>query len=132
MFGWLKKRDKRPNLSPIDAIAILGQLIEDNPDAIAIDASRLPFPKYQMKAIVKQLYSTENDETKKQLLESAFMLLAFFQEGVGPKIIFVSFANDPLNNTQDFGDFLRWSARVSDEMQVANSEWNRFLEGEPI
>jgi hypothetical protein len=48
------------------------------------DASELPYPKYLIKCAMLAAISTTRDEKMKELLKSNFVLLADWQDGIGP------------------------------------------------
>ncbi len=113
-----------------DVMEVYGKVLKRYPMSI-VDVSMLPLPKTKMKIVLKGLYAEAPNKEHKELIESYFMLLSHFQDGVGPK---------PIDNTLIRGDVMenldanieiidRWTAwqkLSSAETEILMSEWSQF------
>src|SRR4029077_265180 len=137
MFGWLKRialTDKPKTVGEV--MDSYGALLEKYPLAI-IDISMLPIPKTQMKAVLKGLYARTGDARRQELLETGFLFLSRFQDGVGPTPIEAkSIKGDVRQNLQanmaTLDKWLAWDKLSGAEMEILAGEWQRFKDGEPI
>jgi hypothetical protein len=126
-----------------DAIQKLRAFMETYPSAI-LDTTMLPFPKADMKKVLKQAWHQTNDAQLRNLLEVDWMMLANFQDGVGhppcqavhlpdikPESLKKWFQSDVGKTTMAaFDNFARWqsvAAKESDFLLAELNQWKAAL-----
>ena len=140
MLGWLRKTLGAQQPKKIgDVFDAYGQILEHYPGAI-LDASMLPLPKTEMKALLKTVYARASDLAERNIYANAFIFLSHFQNGVGQKPVSapasvgnIEYIKDKFDAKMEILD--RWiilNNLAAAESAVLQDEWKRFLGGEPI
>ena len=84
MFDWLKGAfAKKQTVN--DTVEAYGKLLEEHPLSI-LDVSMLPLPKAEMKILLKALYAKTSNPQLAGHIETGFMSLSKFQQGVGAPV----------------------------------------------
>ncbi|NTF65753.1 hypothetical protein [Rhizobium rhizogenes] len=145
----LGKDRNEPVTNIIDAYTFL----LDSHRGSVMDVGTLPIPKAEMKSLLKSLYSGTSDPKLRLAAGLSFVLLAHFQEGVGPVPV------DPISVAGNFTikilnpapqeteklkrlvlqpdaekteRFMFWQAAVATESNTLLGEWTSFLNSGPI
>jgi hypothetical protein len=118
-----------------DVMAEYGALLEKYPAAV-LDISMLPFPKTQMKTMLKGLYAQHTDPDLQRWIELGYVFLSRFQDGVGPVPIVCDLkATGTVPTKAELAKFDRWhqwEKLAFAEMEFLMAEWKRFKAGEPV
>lgn len=132
------RRKRAPQLTLHDVISRYGALLEKYPIAI-VDTSMLPLPKKHMKVVLKGAFARESDPDKAKALETGFMLLCNFQEGVGAVPISGELPKpsddvraDAAATVTILDRWMPWQKLAVAEADILLAEWRRFKAGEPM
>jgi hypothetical protein len=129
MFGLFKK-NKQSAPEPFDAIARLGELMENYPSHV-LDVSFLPMSKPELKAVLKEFWR-DATPAQKQAIEVGYIGLANFQNGVGPKPISLAFSDDLTTSkaVAEWDATKDWIRRTSEEKFLLFEEFVTFKQSE--
>jgi hypothetical protein len=140
MFSWFKAKPK-PCLGEQEAKKIMdaaveivmryGKVYEGLGTAIA-DTSRLPAPKAEMKTALKLAWHfAEGNQRMQSWVETGYVLLANFQDGVGPEPIDCGLSPDSelAKAAATLEPWLKWSPQVQAEMSELLAEFDSFKRG---
>jgi hypothetical protein len=124
---------RSPELEVTDVISVYGELLEKYPLSI-LDTSMLPIPKTKMKVLLKTLYAGASNPELKNSIETGFVFLSNFQDGVGVRPISgkLSKSGSAQDNLAILDKWMPWEKVAFAEMEILLAEWKRFKEGEPI
>ena len=133
MFGWLKRKPRRPVRSTlttdaaIDAVVRYGVIMEQQGTAV-LDVSKLPLPKAEMKIALKVAWRVAPDVNVRNGVEHGYLNLANFQEGVGDEPVDCKLPPgvDPARDAPILGRWLAWSEKIETEMNQLLAELNEF------
>ena len=103
---------------------------------VAVDASRLPAPKEEIKAAILRVLRSDEHKPMHEALKSGYIELSLFQPGVGSEPIHMLPIPDPIPDAADHDALLavaeaiteradereRWMKIVNDEMHQLVSE----------
>jgi hypothetical protein len=102
-----------------------GALMEHYPTAI-LDTSRLPFPKADMKLLLKIAWLA--DPSGREPIEYGYIHLAHFQDGIGDKPIDCNLPadGDLAKAIAVLGPYVAISEKTTQEMKLLLAEWQDF------
>ena len=129
MFDWLK--GNKPPKTAMDVITDYVRVFDKHKGAV-VDASLLPAPKDEINRIIRAMCAIAPPHQPPvqllELLSRGYILLASFQEGVGPRPLSTDYPNS--RNADINSKWCLITAKAHDELDALNAEWDRFLLGE--
>ena len=117
----------RTKAVPEGLIEAFGVLMERYPTAI-LDTSKLPLPKANMRRVLMEAWLAQTDQKTRAFLESAYVHLSQFQDGVGDKPIDYKLPSDadPEKKMAILEPYLRFSSAVTEEAESLRAELEDF------
>ncbi len=99
-------------------------VVEDAPDALVIDVSRLPARKQEIKAAILEGLQRTEDPKRRGILKNAYIDLAMFQPGVGPAPI--RFEPSPTPAPEGYEGVVAVASSLA-ERQPEIKHWSRVV-----